>query len=126
MKKTKITLKEARTKYGILPSKLAEYNKFWLLDNGNVIDSTDSIRYIAPKQCKHENWGYRENADIFCIDCDKTIAKSPTEYDTIMDALNEIDELACKDIKYKETERINELTDTYNKVANFINKHAKR
>jgi len=47
--KKRISQKVARTKYGIVISKLQHYNnyKFFLLDNGNVVDSDGDIRYVA-------------------------------------------------------------------------------
>ena len=49
MKKKQITIKEAQDKYGIVVSKMQRYNKvkYYLQDNGNVIDSDGDIRYQA-------------------------------------------------------------------------------
>lgn len=55
--KKQITQKLAREKYGIVISKMQHYNnyKFYLLDNGNVIDSDSDIRYQAKvKESKHD------------------------------------------------------------------------
>lgn len=43
-----ITQKEAKEKYGIVISKMQKLDgvTFYLLDNGNVIDSLGDIRYI--------------------------------------------------------------------------------
>lgn len=45
-----ISNKEASTKYGIIISKMQIYNKykFFLLENGDVIDSDGDIRYENP------------------------------------------------------------------------------
>ena len=45
---TKISQKEAKTKYNIVISKMQKLNKikFFLLDNGNIIDSLGDTRYI--------------------------------------------------------------------------------
>lgn len=46
-----ITQKVAREKYGIVISKMQRYNgyKFYLLPNGDVIDSDGDIRFISNK-----------------------------------------------------------------------------
>lgn len=46
--KKQITQKEARNKYGVVISKMQHYNhyKFYLLDDGRVMDSDGDIRYI--------------------------------------------------------------------------------
>lgn len=79
--KKQITQKLAKEKYGILISKMQKLDKikFYLLDNGNVIDSTDSIRYIAPK--KQRCFKYK-NTDCNCEKCNiewykKNTGKSP-------------------------------------------------
>ncbi len=50
--KKQITIYEAVTKYGIVVSKMQRLDKvkFYLMDNGNVMDSFDDMRYIAPKK----------------------------------------------------------------------------
>jgi len=49
--KKQITQKEAKEKYGVVISKMQHYNnyKFYLLDNGDVVDSNGDIRYTSPK-----------------------------------------------------------------------------
>lgn len=101
MKKTnkkQITQKLAKEKYGIVISQMQKLDKikFFLLDDGNVIDSNGDVRYI--------NYGYSFT------------------YDELMDALNHIDELA--DIGADDTEK-SDLAKSYNYVADFISKYAK-
>lgn len=50
MTKKQITQKQAREKYGIVISKIQHHDKvkFYLLDNGNVVDHIGDIRYQAP------------------------------------------------------------------------------
>ena len=62
--KTKITQKEAKT-HGILMSNLKEYNVFYKLENGDIVDEAGNIR--AYGKVKND----------------------------LIDALNFIDELAC-------------------------------
>lgn len=47
MKKKQITQKEAKEKYGIVISKIQKLDrtKFYLLPNGNVVDSLGDIRF---------------------------------------------------------------------------------
>ncbi|MES2408766.1 MAG: hypothetical protein V4509_00515 [Patescibacteria group bacterium] len=100
MTKTPITFKEAKEKYGIVNSAMQRLDKvrFYLLDNGNVVDSMGDIRYIAKKP-------------------------KVNEYNRIIDALNYIDEMVeHSNITYDEQKRV---AKAYNKVANFIDKHAK-
>lgn len=48
-KMRKIPRKTARAKYGIVTSGASNLYAYYLLDNGNVIDSDGDVRYIAPK-----------------------------------------------------------------------------
>lgn len=95
--KKQITQKQAKEKYGIIVSKMQKLDrvKYYLLDNGNVIDSMGDIRYYKP-----------------------------TEYDKVMDYLNFIDEQAEQG--NPDYDMAKEREKAYNKVANFIDKHAKR
>ena len=66
MAKKQITQKEAKQKYGIVISKIQKLDKtkFFLCDNGNVIDSLGDIRFINNKkpmcygdyQSKSDSW----------------------------------------------------------------------
>lgn len=63
MAKKQITQREAKEKYGIVISKMQHYNnyKFFLFDNGDVVDSDGDIRYQKPKcwgdyQSKSQKW----------------------------------------------------------------------
>ena len=49
--KKQITQKVAKEKYGVFISKMQHisHTKFYLLDNGNVVDSCGDIRFIADK-----------------------------------------------------------------------------
>ena len=47
MKRKKITKKEAREKYGIITTGASSLNSFFLLENGDVVDDTGSLRFIA-------------------------------------------------------------------------------
>lgn len=49
MAKKRISIKEARSKYGIVASGGSSLLRYYLLDNGNVEDSLGDIRYHAPK-----------------------------------------------------------------------------
>ncbi len=48
-----ITKKEARDKYGIIVMKHHDY-KYYLLPNGNVVDSDGDIRYTKPDMTTEE------------------------------------------------------------------------
>lgn len=68
MKKKQITQKEAKEKYGIVISKSQKLDrtKFFLLANGNVVDSLGDIRFQKPKcygdyQSKSEDENYHDN-----------------------------------------------------------------
>lgn len=95
MNKKRISKKLAINKYGVLAKK-NDGLKYYLLDNGKIIDSTESTRYDP----------------------------CPTEYDKVIDALNLIDEQAeqgggdCDEQKAR--------AEAYEVVANFIDKKAKR
>lgn len=43
--KKQISKKEAREKYGVIVKRFHDY-KYYLLDNGDVVDSDGDIRYI--------------------------------------------------------------------------------
>ena len=55
--KQRISQKIAKEKYGIVISKSQHYNnyKFFLLDNGNVVDSDGDTRYLNPRKIPKEN-----------------------------------------------------------------------
>lgn len=95
MKKTLIGKKVARDKYGVLTSRYDNL-KYYLLENGKVIDSAGDTRY-DPRT---------------------------TQYDKLIDALNIIDEQAEQGGgDYAESEA---RAKAYELVADFIDKKAKR
>jgi hypothetical protein len=49
MKKTKISKKVARDKYGIITTGVNSMYDYFLLENGNVIDDEGDIRYTKPQ-----------------------------------------------------------------------------
>ena len=60
--KKKITQKEAKEKYGILMSHLPEYNKFFLLDDGRVVDSVGDTRYQPA--IHYGDYGSKEDEEL--------------------------------------------------------------
>lgn len=95
MAKKLISKKVASSKYGIVIKRFDD-RKYYLLPNGNVVDSDGDVRYYKP-----------------------------TEYDKVIDALNRIDEQADSGGQESYREMIKRGKD-YRLVADFIDKHAKR
>ena len=66
--KKRISQKIAKEKYGIVISKLQHYNnyKFFLLDNGNVVDSDGDIRYLNEKNLCKDGACYNRGDNVNC------------------------------------------------------------
>lgn len=82
-----------------------------------------NIKCTTPK-CKNIFRGMKDKEDT-CPKClKKLIAPKPTEYEKTIDALSMIDDIAENaDVDY-DTDRLRRKN--FEKVANFINKYAKR
>jgi hypothetical protein len=73
MAKKQITQKEAKEKYGIVISKSQKLDKtkFFLLANGDVVDSLGDIRYKKPKcygDYQSKSWKWLDNRENKIID----------------------------------------------------------
>ena len=51
-KKKEISKKQAREKYGIIVKRFHDY-KYFLLENGDVIDSDGDIRYVENLEARY-------------------------------------------------------------------------
>lgn len=86
--KKQITQKEAKSKYGIVISKMQKLDKvkFYLLPNGNVVDSLGDIRYRNDDRPRCDNCGKLATRNIqeciveWSINRNGDYSKNPVDY----------------------------------------------
>lgn len=98
MKKKRISKEVASEKYGIITTGVNSLYNYYLLPNGDVIDSDGDVRY-TPK------W----NTDF------------PKWQQDLYDALNRMDALACEATEDRKTQK--QLSEDYNLIFTFISEN---